>query len=307
MNGRQLAGLTGLLLLLGAGWGLTQPLSKIAVSTGHGHFGLIFWQGVIGTLIMGAVTRARGRRLPFSPPALRVYAIIALIGTVLPNSASYMALAHMPAGVQSVLMSLVPMTAFPIALALGLEIFRPRRLLGLLIGLAGVLVLVLPRASLPDPAMLPWVGVTLLAVLCYGFEANYVARWGTAGLDAAQVLCGASFAAAVITLPLALGSGQFIDPRAGLGGPEWALVATSVIHVLVYTGYVWMVGRAGSVFAAQVGYPVTGFGVLWSMLILGETYSPFFWIAAVLILIGVFLVQPRRQDALASAAPIGET
>lgn len=43
MTGRESAGLTAILLLLGAGWGLTQPLAKIAVSTGHGHFGLIFW------------------------------------------------------------------------------------------------------------------------------------------------------------------------------------------------------------------------------------------------------------------------
>lgn len=260
----------------------------------------------LGAALMGAVTAVRRRPLPLTAPALRVYAVIALSGTVVPNSASYMALAHIPAGVQSVLMSLVPMAAFPIALALGLEPFRTRRLLGLLAGLAGVLVLVLPRAGLPDPAMLPWVFVTLIAVTCYGFEGNYVARWGTAGLDAGQVLCGASLAAALIALPLALASGQFIDPRAGIGAPERALIAASVLHVAVYTGYVWLVGRAGSVFAAQVGYPVTGFGVLWAMLILGETYSPYVWAAALLILIGVSLVQPRRQDALASAAPIGE-
>ena len=79
------------------------------------------------------------------------------------------------------------------------------------------------------------------------------------------------------------------------------------MHALVYTGYVWLVGRAGSVFAAQVGYPVTATGVLWAMLILSETYSPYFWAAAALILGGVFLVQPRQQETLASASSIGET
>lgn len=40
--------LLGVLLTLGIGWGSTQSLGKIAVSTGHGFFGLIFWQLVIG-------------------------------------------------------------------------------------------------------------------------------------------------------------------------------------------------------------------------------------------------------------------
>ena len=42
MSRRELVFFTGVLLIMGAGWGLTQPLSKIAVSTGYRHFGLIF-------------------------------------------------------------------------------------------------------------------------------------------------------------------------------------------------------------------------------------------------------------------------
>ena len=44
--------LLGVLLTLGIGWGSTQSLGKIAVSTGHGFFGLIFWQLVIGALVL---------------------------------------------------------------------------------------------------------------------------------------------------------------------------------------------------------------------------------------------------------------
>jgi drug/metabolite transporter (DMT)-like permease len=34
-----------------------------------------------------------------------------------------------------------------------------------------------------------------------------------------------------------------------------------------------MVGRAGAVFAAQVSYLVTAFGIFWAWVIFGETYS----------------------------------
>lgn len=297
----------GVLLVAGAGWGLTQPLSKIAVSTGHRHFGLIFWQLAIGALAFGLLTLLQRKRLPLTREALWVYAVIALIGTVVPNSASYQAIAHLPAGVVSILLSLVPMLAFPMALLLGLERFALRRLLGLAAGLAGVALLVLPEASLPDAAALAWVPLGLVAPLLYAFEGNYVARWGTAGLDPVRVLLGASLVGVAMALPLALVSGQFISPLRSFGAPEWALIAASLIHVVVYATYVWLVGRAGPVFAVQVSYPVTGFGVLWAMLLLGETYSPYIWAALGLVVIGMLLVQPRQQEAVAEAGSIGET
>jgi hypothetical protein len=62
-------------------------------------------------------------------------------------------------------------------------------------------------------------------------------------------------------------TGHFIDPRGPWGAPEAAIVLSSLVHAGVYAGYVWMVGRAGAVFAAQVSYLVTPFGVLWAMAI----------------------------------------
>ena len=306
MKRSEMAFYVWILILLGAGWGVTLPLTKIAVSTGHGYFGLIFWQLVIGAAAMALLSVIRGIGLPLNRKAAFVYLVIALIGTVIPNSASYQAIAHLPAGLVSVFMSLIPMISFPIALGLGLEVFSLRRFLGLLAGLAGILLITHPDASLPDQALLVWIPLALVASFCYAFEGNFVAKWGTAGADAIQVLFGASLIGALITLPLALGTGQFVSPFRPWGDAEWALVAASVVHVVVYAAYVWLVGRAGPMFAVQVSYLVTGFGVFWAMLILNESYSSYFWAALVLILVGVFLVQPRRQETLAPDPVIGE-
>lgn len=299
------------LTLMGAGWGMTQPLSKIAVSEGYRHFGLVFWQLAIGAVVLGALRSVRrdgsggfGFRWPvprMDVQAIRVYLIIALIGTVLPNSASYEAIRHLPSGLVSILLSLVPMFALPIALALGNERFEPARLAGLLLGLFGVVLIVAPEASLPERAMAAFIPLALIAPFFYGLEGNVVARWGTSGLAPIDVLYGASLLGACIALPLAVGSGQFIDPRPPWGLPDAAVVCSALIHVAVYTGYVWMVGAAGPVFAVQVSYLVTGFGVVWAMLILGESYSGWIWGAMALILTGAFLVQPRPSEALAEA------
>ncbi len=291
--------LTVLLVLLGTGWGLTQPLTKITVMSGYQPLGLIFWQMLIGTVLLGAWRWREIGRLPVSPKTLGVWLMIAVIGTLIPNTASYRAAFHLPSGIMSIVIASIPMMAFPIALALGTDRFSPRRLLGLLLGLAGVAFIALPEASLPERAMIAFLPLALVAPFCYACEGNILAKWGTAGLDAVQVLFGASAIGTLIALPLALGSGQFFVPSAPFILADGTMVLSSVIHVLVYTGYVWLVGRAGAVFAGQVSYLVTGSGVLWAMLLLGESYSLWVWLALLCMGLGLMFVQPRVAEQVA--------
>ncbi len=290
----------------GAGWGLAQPLTKIAVSTGHQPFGLLAWQMAIVATLMGVTCLATGRRLPRNRRALGVYAMIALMGVVLPGSVTYTVAPHLPAGVLALLLSLVPMFAFPVALLLGVDRFGMARLAGLVLGLAGVGLVALPGTSLPDPAMVAWIPMALIPALLYAFEGSFVARFGTAGMDAIQVMAGASILATVLSLVLATILGHGLTPPWPPGPPEAALALAAVVNGTVYASYVWLVGRAGSVFAAQVSYLVTGFGVVWSMLILGERYSGWVWAAFVFLLAGLALVRPRppAAEATPAAAPV---
>ena len=151
------------LLIMGAGWGITSPLSKIAVSTGHQPLGLVFWQMVIGAVLLGAIVFVRGGRLALGRRQITLYLAIAFLGTILPNAASYRAAAHLPAGVMSIVIAMVPMFAFPIALALGQDRFSIARVVGLGLGLGGVALLVGPEASLPDRAMVAFIPLALIA------------------------------------------------------------------------------------------------------------------------------------------------
>ncbi len=289
---------TAILLAIGTGWGLTQPLAKIAVSEGYQPLGLIFWQMAIGAAFLFVLRLLAGKSVALPRDKLRFFLLIAALGTLIPNSFSYRAAAELPSGVMSIVISLVPIAAFPIALLLRVDAFSWPRLAGLLAGLGGVVILSEPEA-LPDPAMAFWLPIAALAPICYALEGNVVARWGMHGLGAGHVLYGACVVGAVLALPLALASGQFIDPRTEWNAPEYALVLSSIIHACVYTAYVWLVSRAGSVFAAQVSYIVTGTGVVWAMLLLSERYSLWVWAALALILTGMALVRPRQTEAKA--------
>jgi drug/metabolite transporter (DMT)-like permease len=143
--------------------------------------------------------------------------------------------------------------------------------------------------------MAGWLPLALIGPLFYAAESNFVAKVGMAGMDAVQAMFLASAVGAVICLPLALGSGQFIDPLLPWGRAEAALVASSVIHCFAYAAFVWLAARAGAVFAAQCSYVTTGAGMLWAMALLGERFSPWVWAAMAVMLLGLFLVQPRLQ------------
>jgi len=289
------SGMITLLLILGVGWGATQPLGKLATSTGYPPFGLIFWQLVICTVVLGSLSLVRGRGLIFTRASLRFYVVVALLGTLVPNATFYISVARLPAGIMSILISTVPLLAFPMALMLGIDRFSVPRLLGLCLGLCGVLLIALPKASLPDPAMAAFLPFALIGPLFYAMEGTYVARFGTAGMDALQAMFGASLVGLVMCLPVVLALDQWFVPALPFGPAEWGLLLSSALHGLLYATYVWLAARAGAVFAAQASYIVTASGLFWSMILLGERFSSWVWLALVVMLAGLAMVQPRPK------------
>lgn len=289
-----------ILVVLGVGWGMTTPFSKIAVGGGFRDFGMIFWQSVIMVVILAVIALVRGKGLVFGRAQMIVYVLIALIGTVLPNAASFTAYIHLDAGIMAILISLVPIFALPVAFALGLERLQFKRAIGLALGLIGVLFLILPGQKAIGAVGWWWIPIGLIPSVLYAFEGNLVSRFGMAGLDAFQALLGASIVALLVSAPMMIVTDSWINPLPPYGMPALALVLSSAIHAFVYSGYVWLVGAAGSLFAVQVGYVVTLSGVFWSRVFLGETYSPWVWAALALVMAGVFLVQPKPGLRVAS-------
>ncbi len=295
------------LFALGVGWGLTIPMAKIAVSTGHLPFGLIFWQLVVVVLFLGALTLLRGKPVMMGRRYLRLFVVVALFGAVLPDIFYYLSAIHLPGGIMAITATCTTMFALPIAIFLGTERFENLRFLGLIFGFIGILLLVAPEASLPMGTSAFWVLIALCGPALYATEGNLVAHWGTQDLDPLQVVLGASLIGLIFAAPLALVTGQWINPLAGFGKAEAALVCGAALHAIVYAGYVWLVGRAGSVFAAQSAYIVTAFGVLSSMVLLSESYSHWVWLALAVMMLGMFLVQPRPAKRVAPAAGLGES
>ena len=285
-----------ILIVLGAAWGGTIPLMKVAVSTGHQPLGLIFWQMAVSAISLALVQVFSGVLPKVNRQLILYFVVIALIGTILPNSFSYLAAANLPGGVMSIMIATVPMFTLMMALALKLEQPSLIRLLGVVIGLGAMLMLILPDTSLPDPSKALFILVAIIAPFCYAAEANYVALKAPTGTDPISTVFFSSVIGIGIAAPLAVGSGQWIDPTVSMGKPEWALVASSVIHALTYSAYLWLIRFGGPVFSVQMAYPVTLSGVFLSMYFLNESYSGWVWGALIAVILGLVLVQPREYE-----------
>jgi len=160
-----------------------------------------------------------------------------------------------------------------IALLIRSEQFQTSRSLGVLLGAAAVCLLILPKESLPDSEKTIYVLVALIAAACYGAEGNYVARRA-----------------------MSVGFGGYWIPLSwSLGVAEKALLVSSLIHALVYTGYIWLLGKTSAVFASQIAYIVTIGGVVASAIFLHERYSGWVLASLGLMVLGLFLVQPKQK------------
>lgn len=288
--------LVGALVAIGAAWGLSMPLLRVATSTGHGPFGLMLWQNVVMLALLLPLLRLA--RLPI-PPArgnLRLFALVAGFGAVIPGFFTFLTAAALPAGVRAIIIAMIPMFVLPMALAMGFERPDVRRALGVVFGAAAVSLLVLPQAGVTRDVGVLMVLLALVAPASYGIEATYLAWRGAHGRHPFQLVLGATTVGLLATLPLAFATGQLFAPWP-LGPAEAALLGSGVLNVLAYSGYVWLIARAGSVFASLISYLITGFGVLFSRLLLDESYSPLVWLALALMVAAVALVQPLGASA----------
>ena len=275
-------------------WALTFPFTKIAVLGGYRTYGITFLSSSLTIVMLAVVIGLRRSGLPLHRAAIWRYVMSGILGTVVFAGTTYKAAEHLPSGVITVCMATLPLVSFFVSLALRMERATAGRVAGLAMGLVGVLLIALPETSLPNPAAAIFIPLAILSVLSFAIEGIILGKYGMGGLDPLQLLLGAAVVAVLLTAPIAWGTGTLHLPQ-GFGVPEWAIVGSAVANTAAYAGYFWIVGRAGPVFAAQASYMVTAFGVIWSMLLLGEVYSPWIWAGMVVILAGMTQVLPKPK------------
>lgn len=283
------------LLFMGATWGLSFSLGKIAVEEGIGAFGVSTAQSLISGLILLLITLFRGKSLKDLKQYWQFILLIALLGAAVPSVIFYTAAPYVQAGVLAITVALIPMMTYSASIPLKIERFSFRRFSGLLFGVGSILLIALPENSLPDQRAVPWIMLACISSVCYAAENIILGFKSAIHIGPIRLSMGMNLLAGVILLPIAWGSGQLYIPQFPLGKSEYVLLGLSVISVFAYTMFVYSVAKFGAVFASQTGYIVTLGGVFWGMAIFGEQHSIWVWMALAAMILGLALVSPRQS------------
>ena len=249
---------------------------------------ILFWQMAGGALVVW-VASLPSRHFPvWNTEHLRYYLIGGLLGISLPYVLAFVVLQHLQVGIVGLLTALSPIITYGMARILGQERGHPLRLLGLLIGLGGVALLVIPGTSgLPDH----WSSMLLALAIPLTLAASniYRSRYWPAGSAAMPLVVGMLTIQAVGLFIVNLVIGNFQTDLVAFENTRVVLTVLALMAGVSYLSSFSLLKAGGPVYLSQMGYVITAVTMLAGVVLWGESYTNSDLLSMGLILTGVLL------------------
>ncbi len=213
------------------------------------------------------------------------------LGTLFPAYLFCIAQTKIDSSIAGILNALTPI----FTLAIGMLFFNLRvgwiKWVGMLLGFAGMLVLVLGASRQINMQYIGYTFFVILATICYGLNVNVVNQYlkDVAPLHIATI----AFTALIIpNLIILVSTGYFTDPnlfnglltKGTIAGATLGIISTCLASVVFYT----LMKKAGPVFASMVTYGIPLVALGWGF-VAGETITTLQILGMVVILAGVRL------------------
>ena len=189
-------------------------------------------------------------------------------------------------GFAGILNATAPIWAAMIAWVWLSDRFSLSRILGLLIGFAGVLLLVWNKVSLSFDGTTVAILAGILAAVLYAIGGNYTKKH-MSGMHPLAIATGSMIAAAIILLPVAV----YLWPSAMPSLRSWIAViimgiaSTGVAYIL----YFRLIRNVGPAKAITVTYLIPAFAMLWGYIFIGEKVTPIMIVGCSVIFLGTAL------------------
>ncbi|WP_407353458.1 DMT family transporter [Luteimonas sp. R10] len=280
--------------LIGSGF----VVAKLLLDAGANPAAIALVQVGGAGLFLGIALKFGGGTLPFRRDTWRYLLVAALIGIAAGPLLGQWVLARIPAGVFTVAVTLSPMFTTLINAGLDRRLPAPTTALGIGIGLAGVLLVLVPRAQTVGPeqglALALALGVPVLLAAGNVYRSR---RWPDR-LPAPAAAAGTLLAQGLL-LPL-----FFARPAAGSAEllPLWPLLAALVTITIAGSLAASTLQRvAGAAAFSQIGYVIALTGVAASALVFGDALGALFWPALALVFAGIAIGNRPAAAALAMA------
>lgn len=290
-----------LLLLLGTIWGTGYSIAHFAMTNGVTPLGYSFWQSLGPALIITTIAFLRGAAFNAFKQNYRYFAVCAFLGIVVPNTSMYFAASHLPANILAIVVNIVPVIVYPLALIAGLETFTWQRIMGIVLAFAALLLIIVPKSSLPSSTMVPWVLLTLVTPFSFALCSIYVARFRPAETYTLVLSAGMLIFSSLILAPFVFLSDQFYIPHTPFTPADWVILFEIILSSLGYILFFQLIRIAGPVYYSLVDTIVVITGLFWGYIIFGESLNK--WTATAVCLIICALIIVTQQQRIAVRQP----
>ena len=286
-----------ILLFSAAIYSMTLSLNRIAITEGIPVFAFVFWQ-CLGAALLTFVAALATRQLPsMRRKDLRLYLLLGTFGTAVPYTLIVFVAPKVPAGAIGLGLTLVPILTYGIAVLFRIDRIRLLRIAGFLFGLAGVLLVLLPDQSLPEPGMAPWLLMAFGAPLCFAIGTVCVAILRPPESRPIPLTCGIFACVSILMLPIMAATDNWWIFDATMTDGDWALIGTIVINAIFMVFALEIIRMVGPVVYSTIGYFGTLIGLGWAALYFGEVPSPWIWAAIAILFLGLFLVNRTSKPS----------
>ena len=290
-----------IILTLGVIWGAAFMSMSIALE-GFGPVTVAALRVFIAALALTSIGAVMGQGLHRvdGARAWRFMVTIGVLAVALPFAMLAWGQQFIPSAVAGVAIGAVPLLLLPlVAIFSPEEGIGPRRVIGVVLGFFGLLVLLGPEALRAFAGSVDAAGA-LGTLACIGAAGCYAIgsvltrrapKMPPLAFSAATLL-----AASAVLVPAALiveGVPQSWPTRPTL----WMLYAALGPTALATVMRIRVITTAGSLFMSTVGYMVPIWSVIFGIVLLGEELPPRLFTALALILIGIGIAQSRAIAA----------
>jgi drug/metabolite transporter (DMT)-like permease len=289
----------GLLILLSLLWGGSYFYNAIAVKA-LPPLTIVTVRVVLGALLVYAVVRASGARMPRDGRTWRALFTMGLINNVIPFSMIAWSQGHVTSGLASILNATTPLFGVVFAhFTTRDEKMSPARVGGVIIGIVGVVFMIGPDALSDATDQFFAEIVCLSASILYAASGIYGRRFGRAGLPPLVTAAGQITASSVMMIPLA----AVVDQPWTLPVPGFdvwaALIGLGAISTcLAYIVYYRILATAGAVNLLLVTLLIPVTAILLGSLLLGERLAINDFAGMALIGLGLAAIDGRPLRAL---------
>ncbi|WP_233711948.1 DMT family transporter [Kribbella turkmenica] len=298
------------MLTLAAIWGCSFLFISVGVRELHPLY-LALGRVVAGSLVLVIILAAKRESLPREPRLWVHSFVVGAVGSAIPWTLFGYGEQRIPSLLAGIWNGITPLVVLPIAvLIFRTETFSVQRVLGLMVGFGGMLV-VLGAWNVQGGADLTGQALCMLAAVCYGFAVPYQKRF-----IAGTTLSGTALSASLLicaTVQLAV-----VAPIVTREAPPvpWSLsieVLGSVIALgalgsgLAFVLSLRNIRLIGASRSSMVTYLMPVFSILVGVIVLHEHITWYQPVGALVVLLGVAVSQgllrnPRRKPALAAEA-----